>query len=590
MGGEGLIMQLVDCIVIVLYIIGIVGAGMVFAGKMKNAKEMFSAGGQSPWWVSGLSGFMTMFSAGTFVVWGGIAYRYGFVAVAINMCYGIAALLAGWFLAGHWRKLGVSSAAEFLQLRFGGSIVQFYTWFQGVVGLFGMGGAVYALSKIVCALMPLPEGHILADPNTGMLSVPFTSVTICAMVVLITFSGGLWAVLMTDVLQFVILVVSVVFVVPLILIRAGGWTAFIEKAPEGFTSPVAMDYTWLFLVGWVLIHFFKIGGEWAFVQRYTCVPSAKDAKKAAYIFGVMYLVSPLFWMLPALVYRVINPDADYEQAYILACKLVLPGGMLGLMVAAMASATASMATTQLNVFAGAFTMQVYRRFINRSAGERQLVGAGRVFTVLLGLIVLSGALLIPRYGYSRFIIDITTLLTGPLVMPTLWGLFSRKIGMKAVWVTTLAGFAAAVLVKFGLCQDGFLSGVSLLEPLAQWVQSHLRIADLSVGILTPLIVLIILELLEKKEHPGWQRVQNCQQEFHESPVLESSTMPAKMVAVTLSLIALMMSVLSLLYRDDRRVLVSFALILILIASSVTCLLRKGSRVNGAKNMCGKVFK
>jgi len=67
-------METVDYIVILLYILGIVGAGMVFAGKMKNSKEMFAAGGQSPWWVSGLSAFMTMFSAGTFVVWGGIAY------------------------------------------------------------------------------------------------------------------------------------------------------------------------------------------------------------------------------------------------------------------------------------------------------------------------------------------------------------------------------------------------------------------------------------------------------------------------------------------------------------------------------------
>ena len=319
-----------DFIVILLYIIGIVAAGMVFAGRMKSSKDMFAAGGQSPWWVSGLSGFMTMFSAGTFVVWGGIAYRYGFVAVSINMCYGIAALLAGWFLAGYWRKLGVNSAAEFLQLRFGSSIVQFYTWTQGTIGILAIGGAVYALSKIICALVPLPMGHLLVDPSTGYLSVSFTSIAICLMVILITFTGGLWAVLMTDVLQFVILLVSVVFVVPLILIKAGGWNAFIAKAPEGFTSPVANDFTWWFLAGWVLIHFFKIGGEWAFVQRYTCVPTAKDARKAAYIFGVMYLISPLFWMLPPLVFRVINPDADFEQAYVLACRLVLPAGRWGL--------------------------------------------------------------------------------------------------------------------------------------------------------------------------------------------------------------------------------------------------------------------
>lgn len=64
-------MQSVDYFVIVIYLVGIVAAGMVFAGRMKSSSDMFAAGGLSPWWVSGLSGFMTMFSAGTFVVWGG---------------------------------------------------------------------------------------------------------------------------------------------------------------------------------------------------------------------------------------------------------------------------------------------------------------------------------------------------------------------------------------------------------------------------------------------------------------------------------------------------------------------------------------
>ncbi|MGJ8642084.1 MAG: sodium:solute symporter family transporter [Luteolibacter sp.] len=567
-------MQTVDYIVILLYVLGIVAAGMVFAGKMKNSKDMFSAGGQSPWWVSGLSGFMTMFSAGTFVVWGGIAYKFGFVAVVINMCYGVAAMFVGWFLAGVWRRYGVASASEFLQLRFGTSIVQFYTWFQGTVGIFAVGGGIYALSKIVCALMPLPEGHLLADPATGMLSVPFASVTLCVMVTLIAFSGGLWAVLMTDVLQFVILVVSVVFAVPLILMQVGGWGSFLEQAPEGFTAPIAADFTWWFLAGWVIIHFFKIGGEWGFVQRYTCVPTAKDAKKSAFIFGIMYLISPIVWMLPPLVFRVINPDVDQEQAYILSCQLVLPAGMMGLMVAAMASATASAATSQLNVFAGAFTVEAYQRLFNPDATEKQLVFWGRVFTVLLGLIVIAGALLIPRYGYTNFVLDLTALLTGPLVLPTIWGLFSKKIDVKAVWSTTIVGFVAAVLVKFGLSGTGFLTGFDFVRPMADLVLEHKRLVDLTSGIMVPFIALVILEIFTKGEHPGWGRVQASKATFHDSEEIISSTMPAKMVMYTLVAIAAVMGVLAIIDPEERNVLLLFALILILISGAVYLAVRE----------------
>lgn len=572
-------MQSVDYFVIVLYIIGIVAAGMVFAGRMKSSSDMFAAGGQSPWWVSGLSGFMTMFSAGTFVVWGGIAYRFGFVAVAINMCYGVAALLVGWFVAGRWRALGVSSAAEFLQMRFGGSVVQFYTWFQGAFSIGALGGSIYALSKIVAALTPLPTEHLLADAATGHLSVPLTSIALCLLVIAITFAGGLWAVLMTDVLQFVILVVSVVFVIPLILVEVGGWTAFMDQVPPGFTSIVADEFTGWFLTGWIIIHFFKIGGEWAFVQRFTCVPTARDAKKAAYIFGAMYLISPLFWMLPPLVYRVMNPDADYEQAYILACQTVLPPGMLGLMIAAMASATASMATTQLNVFAGAFTTEVYQRFINRHAADRQLITVGRIFTVLLGGIVITSALLIPRYGYTRFILDITTLITGPMVLPTIWGLFSRKIGISAVWTTTVVGFLSALVVKFGFADGGFLVDINLLSPLGEWVADNRRVADLCAGILVPFFVLILMELLSKNQHANWDRVEQSAQNFHGLPAKTTSTLPATMVAITLAVIAAVMGGLALFSPRDAGTLGIFATILLIIAGVIRWATQRTIRFN-----------
>ena len=95
-----------DWIVLALYLTSTVLIG-VFVGRfIKNSSDMFAAGGQSPWWISGLSAFMTMFSANTFVVWGGIAYEHGLVAVVINLCYGLAAIAAGFTVAGQWKKMG----------------------------------------------------------------------------------------------------------------------------------------------------------------------------------------------------------------------------------------------------------------------------------------------------------------------------------------------------------------------------------------------------------------------------------------------------------------------------------------------------
>ena len=376
-------MSRIDVAVLILYLVGLVVLGGMFS-RIRSTKDMFNAGGRSPWWLSGLSAFMTAFSAGTFVVWGGIAYSQGAVAISILVSIGLSSVLVGRFLAGRWKEFGYDSAAAFLTDRFGRSIVQFYTLIQGVVGIFTMGGAIYALSVITCALIPLPSGHALADPATGNLSVDIASLILCVLVVFITSSGGLWAVLVTDAMQFIILFVSVLAVVPLMIANLGGIDRFIASTPEGFFRPVSQDYSILFLVGWVIIYIFKFGGEWGFIQRFSCVPTPRDAQKSSYLFGFLYFVSPVIWMLPPMLYRTVDASADPEQAYILACRMVLPSGMLGLMVAAMCSATASMVTTYLNVFAGAFTTEFYHGIWRRNASERELVVAGRVFTVLLG--------------------------------------------------------------------------------------------------------------------------------------------------------------------------------------------------------------
>ena len=244
------------------------------------------------------------------------------------------------------------------------------------------------------------------------------------------------------------------------------------------------------------------------------------------------------------------------------------------MVAAMASATASMATTRLNVFAGAFTSEVYHRIINQAASEKRLVFVGRAATIILGCVVLSGALLIPKYGYTSFLISINALLNGPLMLPTIWGLFSRKIGLGAVWATILAGFLTAFIVKFGLSNEGFLNGVEALRPLVDLIAANNRIVDLIAGIVLPLIILVTLELRSDGEHPGWQRVLAKKQVFRQATTLKSSTLPGKMVVVSLAVIAVVMFVLSFINREESGLLIAFAIVLGCISGAIYIPIRR----------------
>ena len=91
-------------------------------------KSYFAAGGAVPWTFSGLSLFMSFFSAGTFVVWGSIAYEMGMVAIVIQLGMCVAGFLVGYFIAPAWRKTNALTAAEFVRKRLGDKTQKFYTY------------------------------------------------------------------------------------------------------------------------------------------------------------------------------------------------------------------------------------------------------------------------------------------------------------------------------------------------------------------------------------------------------------------------------------------------------------------------------
>ncbi|MEM1357985.1 MAG: sodium transporter, partial [Bacteroidota bacterium] len=184
-------MDQLDYYIIILFSLLVVAVGLSFSRSGGDMKSFFAAGGAVPWGISGLSLFMSFFSAGTFVVWGSVAYQLGMVSVTIQWMMCIGGLLVGLFIAGVWRKTGVLTAAEFIRHRLGTRAQNFYTYLILFLSLAYAGSYLYPVAKLV-------------NVSTGL---PITSsvVLLGVLIMLYTAVGGLWAVLITDVLQFVIL-------------------------------------------------------------------------------------------------------------------------------------------------------------------------------------------------------------------------------------------------------------------------------------------------------------------------------------------------------------------------------------------------
>jgi len=340
--------QSLDYIFLIVFITIILVTGLFFAKVGgKSMKSFFAAGGAVPWQINGLSLFMGFFSAGTFVVWGSIAYTLGWVSISIQWTMAIAGFVVGLLIASKWRKTNTLTAASYITNRLGEKVQKTYTILFLLISLFTTGSFLYPVARIVEVSTGLPL-------NTSILILG----AICILYVSI---GGLWAVVITDVLQFIILTAAVIIVVPLAFGRLGDVSSFITEAPQTFFKLTNGEYTLGFIIAFGVYNAIFLGGNWAYVQRYSSVKTPKDAKKVGYLFGTLYLFSPILWMLPPMIYKIINPSLSGlgdEGAYLLMCKEVLPAGLLGMMLGGMIFATASSLNATL-IYLPAYLLMIF---------------------------------------------------------------------------------------------------------------------------------------------------------------------------------------------------------------------------------------
>ena len=187
-----------DTIVIFIFSAFILCIGMLFARTGRNIKSFFAGGEAVPWFIGGLSLFMSFFSAGTFVAWGSIAYKYGWVSITIQWTMAFGALMAGLFIAPRWKRTGNLTAAEFIQQRLGETVKKLYVYIFMAVSLFIKGAVLYPVAKLVSVSLGFPL--VPATIVLGIMMIAYTAV------------GGLWAVMVTDILQFVILTAAVLII------------------------------------------------------------------------------------------------------------------------------------------------------------------------------------------------------------------------------------------------------------------------------------------------------------------------------------------------------------------------------------------
>ncbi len=528
-------MSNIDIIVILVFTALVFICGMSFSKAGKNMKSYFAAGGALPWWMSGLSLFMSFFSAGTFVVWGSIAYSSGWVAITVQWTMCIAGVIIGFFLAPKWQKTKALTAAEYITNRFGKSTQKTYTYLFLVISLFSTGAFLYPVAKIV-------------EVSTGIPI--YTSIIFLGVLILIyTAVGGLWAVIVTDVLQFIVLTAAVLIVVPLSFDKVGGINNFIANAPDRFFEFTNTEYTWVFMIAFGLYNLFFIAGNWAYVQRYTSVATPKDAKKVGWLFGGLYAISPLIWMIPPMIYRVLNPELNQladEGAYLLMCKEVLPVGMLGLMLGGMVFATSSSVNTTLNISAGVLTNDLYKNLFPET-NDIKLMRVAKIATVILGILTIVVALLVPYMGgIVEVVLSLGALTGGAMFLPPLWSLFSKHQTGKTILLVTSVSLVVNFFFKF-FAPD--IIGVTLS-----------RSAEMVVGMGLPIALMILIEIILVKSksdtsaYDDYEKIRQLKLSDVEEKVSEGNKKGTRVIGIGVASTGLLILILSFI-GDSGQLLV-----------------------------------
>jgi SSS family transporter len=461
--------SLIDTSVIIVFSVFILLVGLSFSRTGRNLKSFFAGGASVPWSIGGLSLFMSFFSAGTFVAWGAIAYKHGWVAVVIQWTMCIGGLITGIFIAPKWKATGNLTAAEFIRERLGEKVQKSFIFIFMLVSLFIKGSVLYSVSKLVGSSLGFPLVPVTIV--LGILMIAYTAV------------GGLWAVMVTDILQFAILTAAVLLIIPLAFEEAGGLQNFLNKVPDSFFSPVNAEYSWGFIFAFAIYHVFYIGGNWTFVQRYTSVDTPKSASKVAYLFAALYVISPVLWMLPPMIYQSINPNLtglDTENAYLMVCKQVLPAGLMGLILTGMYFSTSASANTALNVVSAVFTNDIYKTRINPAATDDKLMKVARTSSWLFGFGMIVIALIVPYIGgVVEFTLSVGAITGGPLLAPPIWALFSKRITGRATIYITLVSLSVNLIFKM------------ILPWLADYRLS--RANEMLLGVGLPVILLAVYE-------------------------------------------------------------------------------------------------
>lgn len=475
-----------DIVVLIVYMGAVFGLGCWFVRKNKDTSHFMAAGGSIPGWAVGLSIFGTYLSSNTFLGVPGKAFGTNWNAYVFSLSLPIAALIAVKYFVPFYRKSGEISAYTHFEKKYGRWARTYAVVCYLLTQLSRMGAILFGVALGLQALTGWDMASIILI--TGVL------------VTVYTLLGGIEAVIWTDVIQSIVLMVGAVVIVVMLAMKMPegvGQIVDIGMANEKFSlGSFGADLTtstfWVVLFFGMFINLNNFGIDQSFVQRYHTAKSDKEARRSVWLGALLYVpISLVFFVIGAelFAYYSVNEEMmepvkmqvaeqkmgemDYQPGLLgtmrteaalvdgmkhedYADKVLpyfivneLPTGFGGLIIAAIFAAAMSSVDTSLNSSATVTLKDLYATYVNPEPSEADSMRVLRWSTIGWGVLGTGVALIMIG---QKSLLDawwtLSGIFAGGMLGLFLLGMVVKRAGRIAGIVGVLVGVSVISWMTF----------------------------------------------------------------------------------------------------------------------------------------------
>lgn len=432
-----------DLLIVIAYLLATVLFGSWFIRHSKTLEGFVLGSRRLPGWAIGISIFGTYLSSISFLANPGKAYASDWRPFVFSLTLPVACLIAARFFIPFYRERVQTTAYEHLEQRFG-------YWARAYAGLAlillqigRIAVVLYLVALAMSQLLGWDVGTVIV--TLGLLTILYTSI------------GGFEAVVWTDVVQSVVLLLGALACLILLLLEIPGGLTTIAEIAGGQDKFVLGAWDWdLTIQGFWVIFLFGIvenlknfGVDQNYVQRFLCARSTRAAVRSLWIGGLTYIpASAMFFLIGTLLYVYyqavpaagLPQKADEVFPYFIVTQL--PQGVVGIVIAAVLAAGMSTLDSSLNTSATVWTVDFYQRVLRPASSDRQLLAVTRWTTAVVGAVGTAAALLMIS---AKTALDvwwqISAIFGGGMLGLFLLGLLVPRADGRAALAGTVAGIA-----------------------------------------------------------------------------------------------------------------------------------------------------